>query len=297
MQGYSSGRPGARRHSAAFQELNKMPGERVTADERQPGSTSTYHPVIPLHYQIQRVLRAEIASGKLAVGERVPPEFNLMRRFEVSRTTIRRALRWLESDGLIVRQRRTGTFVAQTGNSEPASPGIRSLLLGYRADVRLLGARTIPVPGDIAPLLCLDKDREVREYRRLELVDGMPLAVVLNYVRGEIAARIDEKELGRVSMLEILRDRLRLKLGPLRQSLRADLPDEMIAGLLNSDVSQPVLVIRLVVHDDAGEAIQVCDAFYRGDAYHYEIETFLPESGRPDQKGIVDIRPGRRKGR
>src|SRR6266540_1182314 len=133
----------------------------MTGDAQLPLSSSAYHPVIPLHYQIQRVLRAQIESGKWAVGERVPPEYALMRRFEVSRTTIRRALRWLESDGLIVRQRPSGTFVAKSGAAKVPPHGIKSLLLGYRADVRLLGVQTVQVPGDMANLLRIAKDQNV----------------------------------------------------------------------------------------------------------------------------------------
>ena len=252
---------------------------------------SAYHPVIPLHYQIQRVLRAQIESGRWAIGERVPPEYELMRRFEVSRTTIRAALRWLENDGLIVRQRRKGTFVAKSIAAEPAGQAVKSLLLGYRAEIRVLRVASIVPPPDIARLLGTQKDEEVGEYRRLEIVDEQPLAVVFNYVRADVAKRINPADLQRFSMLEILRDRIKLKLGPLRQSIWADLPDETIAGLLKSDVSQPILSVRLLVEDAAGQAIQVCDAFYRGKTYRYETETFLPEDSSSRLDGILDARP------
>jgi GntR family transcriptional regulator len=265
----------------------------MVGEARLSNPDSPYHPVIPLHYQIQGVLRAQIESGKWPIGQRVPPEYDLMRRFEVSRTTIRRALRWLEGDGLIVRQRRKGTFVTKSSAAGPSAQGIRSLLLGYRADVRLLGVETIVAPGDIARLLDIGKDEKVREYRRLEVIDEQPLAAVFNYVRLDVADRIKDSDLLRFSMLEILRDHLKLKLGPLRQSIWADLPDENIAGLLRSDVAQPVLAVRLVVHAATGEPIQVCHAFYRGKNYRYETETFLPEGESAGREGIVDPDPNR----
>jgi GntR family transcriptional regulator len=265
----------------------------MTRDQRPPNGGSAYHPVIPLHYQIQRVLRAEIESGKWAVGERVPPEHDLTRRFEVSRTTIRSALRSLETDGLIVRQRRKGTFVAKSTVDEPSAAKIKSLLLGYSADVRVLGIRDVLPSGEIARLLGVDKNQKVREYRRLEIVEGQPLAVVFNYVLLNVAKRIKDGDLRRFSMLEILRDRLKLKLGPLRQSIWADLPDETIAGLLRSDVAQPVLSVRLVVRGEKGEPIQVCEAFYRGKTYRYETETYLPDGESAEREGIVDTGPTR----
>src|SRR5579872_318834 len=269
----------------------------MTGDQQPTSVLSTFHPVIPLHYQIQRVLRAQIETGKWAVGGRVPPEHELMRRFEVSRTTIRRALRWLEADGLIVRQRRRGTFVAKSTSTEPTSQGIKSLLLGYSAEIKVLGVADVEPPNDVAQLLGVGRDRKVREYRRLEIVEGRPLAVVFNYVRLDVAKRIKNTELQRFSMLEIMRDRLKLNLGPLRQSVRAELPDENIAGLLRSDVSEPVLAIRLVVHGRDGTPIQLCDAFYRGRTYRFETETFLPEGEPANREGIADSGPLRPRGK
>lgn len=263
----------------------------MTGEPQPPRGGSAYHPVIPLHYQIQRVLRAQIEGGKWEVGERVPPEHDLMRRFEVSRTTIRRALRWLESDGLIVRRRRNGTFVAQNPASEPAAAGIKSLLLGYRADVQLLGVADVLPSAEVARLLGISKEQDVREYRRLEIVDSGPLAVVFNYVRLDVARCIKDTELLRFSMLEILRDRLNLKLGPMRQSIWADLPDETTAGLLKSDVAQPVLAVQLVVRHETGRPIQVCNAFYHGKIYRYETETSLADGTSAQHEGIVDTGP------
>lgn len=50
-------------------------------------------------------LRRRIASGELQPGDRLPPEDGLMQEFDLARTTLREALRVLESEGLITVQR------------------------------------------------------------------------------------------------------------------------------------------------------------------------------------------------
>jgi GntR family transcriptional regulator, transcriptional repressor for pyruvate dehydrogenase complex len=75
-----------------------------------PGST-----VRPPAYQLLAdELRAEITSGRLRVGERLPPEPELCVRSGVSRSTVREALRLLASQHLIVTTRGVtgGSFVA-----------------------------------------------------------------------------------------------------------------------------------------------------------------------------------------
>ena len=75
-----------------------------------PGST-----VRPPAYQLLAdELRAEITSGRLQPGERLPPEPELCVRSGVSRSTVREALRLLASQHLIVTTRGVtgGSFVA-----------------------------------------------------------------------------------------------------------------------------------------------------------------------------------------
>ncbi|MGH3359426.1 MAG: GntR family transcriptional regulator, partial [Nocardioidaceae bacterium] len=63
----------------------------------------------PLHRQVtERLL--ELASTT-SDGERLPPEHELMHRFGVSRTTIRRATESLIEQGFLVRAHGKGTFV------------------------------------------------------------------------------------------------------------------------------------------------------------------------------------------
>ena len=63
------------------------------------------------HPKISGYLAGAIAAGKYAAGTRLPSEAQLVKQFGVSRPTVRRALRDLESDGLIERRAGSGTYV------------------------------------------------------------------------------------------------------------------------------------------------------------------------------------------
>jgi DNA-binding GntR family transcriptional regulator len=74
-------------------------------------------------------------SGEWPAGTKIPPESSLVGEYGVSRTTVQRALYDLANEGRVVRRRRLGTFVTDTGTetsllrfvnlflSEPVSPG------------------------------------------------------------------------------------------------------------------------------------------------------------------------------
>jgi DNA-binding GntR family transcriptional regulator len=67
---------------------------------------------------LRKTLAEEIATGQPPIGARFPTDLELCERFGVSRHTVREALRDLQTQGLLVRQRGSGTVVA----AGPAKP-------------------------------------------------------------------------------------------------------------------------------------------------------------------------------
>jgi GntR family transcriptional regulator len=170
-------------------------------------------------------------------------------------------------------------------------PAVTNLILGYQAQIKVVRMETTAAPGHIAAALGVERGTLVTRLVRLEIVGGAPLAVAVNYMPTALGERIRPRDLTRISLLEFLRDRLRVPLGAIHQSIEARLPDLETAGLLGTDLTQPVLAVRLVVTDTSGRPVEVSDTFYRADRYRYELETRLPPSGRrPDAR---DTRPRR----
>jgi GntR family transcriptional repressor for pyruvate dehydrogenase complex len=78
-------------------------------------------------------LRRQIARGELAIGERLPPEDELTATYGIARTTLREALRILESQGLLeIRRGRSGGPVV-------TMPKIDSLAEGLAVTLQLRG--------------------------------------------------------------------------------------------------------------------------------------------------------------
>ena len=72
------------------------------------------------HEVVADRLRQQIVSGELTEGQRLPPEEELTAQFGVARTTLREALRVLESQGLIaIKRGRGGGPLVTHPNVEP----------------------------------------------------------------------------------------------------------------------------------------------------------------------------------
>src|SRR6266511_3586305 len=67
------------------------------------------------HREVSRQLLSEIAAGKYGPSGRLPGEEQLVRKFGVSRTTIGRALRDLQAEGVMARRAGSGTYVRKPG--------------------------------------------------------------------------------------------------------------------------------------------------------------------------------------
>lgn len=92
--------------------------------------------------QIQRLIH----QGELAPGDQLPPERLLAERFQVSRASVREALRALELRGLIQGRQGGGTFVKAI-SSEDLVPSLAAALLAGRAEMdQLMEVRTIIEP-------------------------------------------------------------------------------------------------------------------------------------------------------
>jgi GntR family phosphonate transport system transcriptional regulator len=76
-----------------------------TAFERRPGQT--------LWLQVAEALKSEIESGQHEAGAQLSTEPEMMRRFGVSRFTVRQAMAHLQSIGVVRVEQGRGTFVAQ----------------------------------------------------------------------------------------------------------------------------------------------------------------------------------------
>jgi DNA-binding GntR family transcriptional regulator len=103
----------------------------------------------PLAAQLAQLLRAMIRTGRLAPGDRISSENEIVDRHRVSRATANRALAILADEGLIIRRRGTGSLVASAGmiSEVHPMPGTRiSARLPTPAERDAIGAgRWVPV--------------------------------------------------------------------------------------------------------------------------------------------------------
>lgn len=100
-----------------------------------------------IYEEIVRQVKAMIAEGRLKSGDQLPPERDLAEKFVVSRTSVREALRALETLGLLEIRPGEGTFVRATSVDALVEPLALAMASQREAIAELFETRRILEPA------------------------------------------------------------------------------------------------------------------------------------------------------
>ncbi len=140
---------------------------------KPPKDTPT---ALPIYLQISETLSREIAAGRLADGERLPPERELAKQYGTTVRTLRKSLDKLANEGFLKRIQGSGNYVQH-------KPDAKSIYSMFRLELH--GGGGLP-HADILDVTELDKPADLPEFgtsdrgtriRRLRYLDQTVIAV------------------------------------------------------------------------------------------------------------------------
>ncbi len=150
---------------------------------------------LPLWAQLEADLRRRMRAG--AFDERFPGEHELVSAYDVSRHTVRDALRRLRDEGVLESSRGRGTWLRKTRIEQPLGAlyslfrSVEAMGLEQRSMVRALEVR---VDAAVASRLGRPAATELVYLERLRLVDGEPLALDRAWLPRAIAGPLLEAD-------------------------------------------------------------------------------------------------------
>lgn len=135
----------------------------------------------------------------------------------------------------------------------------------------LLDHGPAPVPPELAEYF--PEIDEVGMYHRLrgDEKTGEPTNHARNYVRPELAARIDPSDLLRWPMTKVLRDVMLADISRITDTVEARLADPETARLLQVPLLSPILHYTGVTYDAQGRVLDAAVIHYRGDRFSFTV--------------------------
>jgi len=227
---------------------------------------------IPLYFQMATRIENAILDGRLPPGSRLENEVALGERLGLSRPTVRRAIQDLVDKGLLVRRRGIGTQVVhgQVSRKVELTSLFEDLIREHRTPTtELLLLETIPADALVAERLGIDLDSRVLHMRRVRSADGVPLAILENYLPADLATTT-EAALTKHGLYQVLRDQ-GVTIRVARQNIGARRATAAESALLQIDKHDPVLTMDRTAFDNSGRAVEFGHHAYRPDLYSFEI--------------------------
>lgn len=232
---------------------------------------------IPLYSKIYRTLKEEIESGVYRVGDFLPSEDELEKRFGASRTTIRNALSELERDGLILRRRGKGTIVQEpktAQNMNFISSFTETLQeKGIQVGTGIVTIELIPAPPKVLAALNLEKGEKVYLVQRTRLANGIPIAFMTNYLLARVVPGLEEKKeaLRRLGLYQLLEEEYGLVLKRAVETIEAYLSGPLEADILQIPEKVPLFHTVRITYLEDGTPFEMVVSIIRADKYEYKV--------------------------
>jgi GntR family transcriptional regulator len=251
----------------------------------------------PMYRQIAEDLRQKIESGELGHGDQLPTELELREEYDASRNTVRDAVKWLITRGLIETRPGQGTFVVGkidpyvtilTG--EPTKGGDEEGPV-YAKKTREAGRGGQRKPATSEPRVEIQRAGGVRaEELQVEdgttivsrhqqrYVDDTPWSLQTSFYPMGLAARgagrLLEVENIKRGAVEYLRQEIGLKQAGYRDRIIVRAPDTAEAAFfkLPDDGRVAVFEVRRTAFDDHGKPFRLTVSIYPTDRNQFAVE-------------------------
>ena len=158
---------------------------------------------VALWEQVQRDLEARLATGEFE--DRFPTDRELMDRYDVSRHTVREAVRRLQDAGLVTRTRGRGSFRTPGALEQPLG-AIYSLYRSVEGagldQTSVVLRQEITGDEEAAAVLGLRPDADLFHLERIRLADNQPLALDSVWIPAKIGAPLLEVNFAHTSLYD-----------------------------------------------------------------------------------------------
>lgn len=231
---------------------------------------------VPAYKRIQGAIVKLLESGELKPGDTVDSERELARIHSVSLMTARHALAELEREGLVVRRRGAGTFVA------PPKIHFNKLMSyteqmsgrGLKGSSKLLSFSVVDTEQDVAARLALPAASRLIKLERVRLGGNEPFAIETCYLSADDFADLTRARLDRGSLFSILEHDYGLQIAHADEEIDATTADPHTARLLSIPPGSAVLRIRQEIYSTAGKIALYVLGLYRSDRHTLLIRRF-----------------------
>lgn len=211
----------------------------------------------PLWQQVLTDLEHRLDAGEFE--ERFPTDRQLVQRYEVSRHTVREAVRHLKARGIIQRHRGRGSFVRRGSVAQPLGTlfslfrAVEDAGMEQRSQVLSLGWT---IDAHAARRLDVPTDSRVVQLERLRLADDEPLALDTVWLPPDIGAPMLDVDFEHTALYDELQEHVGIRIEGGEEVITAVAPTTDVQEVLALDEDEGLL--RIERHGRVGDRWVEC---------------------------------------
>lgn len=235
-----------------------------------------------LHAYIKQELLQRIKTNQYKKGEKIPPELELCKDFNVSRTTVRTALNQLTLEGYLVRQQGSGTYVADEKVKQTLTQTVKRYsdqlaVQGKVSDINVLDISVIAADEMITSSLNVNIKDPIQRIERVRKANGQPTQYEIAFIPWSIASGITYTD-AETSLYKSLKEKFNVFIAKTYENMEITFADDQICKYLECEPGLPCFYIETIAEDEKGRKIEFSKSFFRGDKTNFTIERTYPES-------------------
>lgn len=229
---------------------------------------------IPRYMDVYTSLKAHIRSGDYEVGDFLPTEGDLEEKYNVSRTTIRKAVQSLILEGYVNVQQGRGTQVIDFRSTQELNcvTSITETLRnrGYEIEVKNIYIDVVKAKKTTAARLEIPENTDIYHVQRVILADGVPTAMVENFMSMDKAKGIDQRAHEISSFYNFLEAEYGHHIDSGKDIISAKSADFIESQLLDTKQNAALITIRRVTYVN-GKPLTYDKSTIRADKYQLEL--------------------------
>jgi len=227
--------------------------------------------VVPLYYQIQQHLLAQIRSGGLKPGHPVPSEQQIASSLRISRMTARQALKSLCDLGVTYSLRGKGTFVSEVKHEK----SLRQVLsfsqemqaAGSKSRSKVLSLEVADAAADVADALRLADGERVISLRRVRMQGSIPMGVEWSRFPLRLCPDLVKTFNASTSLYRTFSERYGIHIVVADEVVEVGLAGKDEVQLLRLKKADPVFLFTRTSYVQSGQPVEFVKSVYRGDRY------------------------------
>ncbi|HAX98517.1 MAG TPA: hypothetical protein DCY12_06440 [Candidatus Atribacteria bacterium] len=234
---------------------------------------------IPLYYQLIEMIRKDIETGILKPGDIIPSERELSEKYQISRPTVRQAIKELAYEGLLNREKGKGTFVSRPkfnyGFIQQFSTFYDDMAeKGYQVHTKILNIEVRNDLPNIGKILTIAENDPIICIERMRYVEGEPIVKVSNFIPFSLCPDLVHEDLTNKSLYRTLFERYHLRAYRAEITLEATVADDLDSKVLEIPEGAPVIFMKNLTFTPENSIMDYFQSRFRGDKGKIKVEVF-----------------------